>query len=63
MTKKFFTNVSPKAVEGIRKAYSGTPAEVTAVFDPATGQATVVVEWQDLPFTPKRHHKRHKVAA
>ena len=45
MKKKFFTNASPKAVEGIRRAYSGS--KVSAVLDPKTGLATVVVKIAD----------------
>ena len=45
MTKKFFLRASPKAVEGIRQAYKG--ADIVAVLDPRTGDATVVVSIAD----------------
>jgi len=43
MKKKFFTKASPKAAEGIRRAYAETGATVKAVMDPKTGLVTVVV--------------------
>lgn len=46
MTKKFFTKASPKAVEGIRRAYSGTGAVVHAKLQ-SDGSATVVVQMPD----------------
>lgn len=42
--KRFFTKVSPRAVEGIRRAYAPTGAKVSAILDPSSGLATVVVE-------------------
>lgn len=43
MAKTFFTNVSEKALEGIRNMYAGTSAKVSAIYDPKTGEYTVVV--------------------
>ena len=42
MSKKFFTNVSPKAVEGIRRLYESRGAEVHAELQ-SDGTAIVVV--------------------
>lgn len=47
MKKKFFTGASPKAAEGIRRAYAGTGAKVNAVMDPSSGRVTVVVSLPD----------------
>lgn len=47
MAKTFFTNVSKKALEGIRNMYADTAAEVSAIYDPATGEYTVVVVFPD----------------
>ena len=43
MAKTFFTNVSEKALKGIRNMYAGTDSKVSAIYDPATGEYTVVV--------------------
>ena len=43
MAKTFFTNVSSKALEGIRNMYAGTGAEVSAIYDTTTNEYTVVV--------------------
>lgn len=43
MAKTFFTNVSEKALKGIYNLYAGTGAKVSAVYDPKTGEYTVVV--------------------
>lgn len=43
MAKTFFTNVSKKALEGIRNLYANKGAEVSAIYDPRTGEYTVVV--------------------
>jgi hypothetical protein len=59
MKKKFFTKASPKAVEGIRRAYKGTGAKVSAVLDPSTGLATVVVQ---IP-TQEEDRLKRRVAA
>lgn len=42
MAKTFFTNVSKKALEGIRNVYADK-GEVSAIYDPRTGEYTVVV--------------------
>jgi hypothetical protein len=44
MKRKIFTKATPRAAEGIRRAYAGTGAKVTAVIDPHTGQVTVSVD-------------------
>jgi hypothetical protein len=51
MKRRIFTKASPKAAEGIRKAYAKSGATVTAVIDPHTGLATVAV---DIPERAER---------
>lgn len=46
MAKKFFVSASPKAVEGIRKAYAGRNAEIHAKVQ-RDGKVMVVVETTD----------------
>lgn len=55
MAKKFFVNVSPKAVEGIRKAYEAIGGEVHAKIGP-DGNATVVVLLPNGVPHPKKLH-------
>jgi hypothetical protein len=43
MAKTFFTNVSEKALKGIRNMYADTGSKVSAIYDPETGEYTVVV--------------------
>ncbi|UYH54248.1 hypothetical protein N6L26_09295 [Qipengyuania sp. SS22] len=43
MAKTFFTNVSEKALEGIRNMYAETGSKVSAIYDQKTGEYTVVV--------------------
>jgi hypothetical protein len=47
MAKTFFSNVSEKALQGIRNMYAGTNAKVSSIYDPATGEYTVVVVTYD----------------
>lgn len=54
MKKKFFTKASPKAAEGIRRAYAETGATVQAVMDPKTGLVTVVVTLPDERKAPRK---------
>jgi len=54
MAKKFFVSASPKAVEGIRKAYAGKNAEIHAKLQ-KDGTVMVVVETiDDIARKPKR---------
>ena len=43
MAKTFFTNVSERALQGIRNMYAGTGAKVSAIYDANTGEYTVIV--------------------
>ena len=43
MAKTFFTNVSEKALQGIRNMYAETDAKVCAIYNTSTGEYTVVV--------------------
>jgi len=54
LKKKFFTKASPKAAEGIRRAYAGSGAKVSAVMDPKSGLVTVVVTLPDDKAPTKR---------
>lgn len=65
MTKKFFTRVSPRAVEGIRRVYENKGAEVHAKIQ-ADGSSIVVVIMQDSDgeqSRPKRKQKREETHA
>ena len=53
MAKTFFSNVSEKALEGIRNMYAGTNSKVSAIYNHKTGEYTVVV----------LHPKKERVAA
>lgn len=64
MTKKFFVHVSPKAAEGIRRAYTKAGAQVHAKVGD-DGNATVVVISKDGPSVsrgasakPKKAHRQ-----
>ena len=44
MKRKIFTKATPRAAEGIRRAYADTGATITAVLNPETGLVTVAVD-------------------
>lgn len=63
MAKKFFVNVSPKAAEGIRRAYAKIGAEVHAQVG-SNGQVTVVViPPSDVASVPSRKPRSLEIAA
>lgn len=65
MAKKFFVNVSPKAAEGIRRAYAKIGAEVHAQVG-SNGQVTVVVippSDVEIASSPSRKPRSLEVAA
>lgn len=62
MTKKFFTKVSPRAVDGIRRMYEQRGAEVHAKLQ-NDGTAIVVVTMEDDSSSKRRRTSIEHVAA
>ncbi|API58072.1 hypothetical protein BSL82_01150 [Tardibacter chloracetimidivorans] len=62
MTKKFFTKVSPKAVEGIRRVFERDGAEVHAQLQ-SDGTAIVVVISPDDGGSSQKRATRQREAA